>query len=113
LQKRAVAEAKAMGLHRILLLPNLEFFVFSSIDPTKLTWDLWAAPKSGEGDRMGSTKSRTKLARNYSRRDLSCDPKKHYYRNPPEDTTVEFRNEVCQILDDKLWLNHRESITTK
>ena len=51
--KRAVAEAAKMGYTGIFA-PELEFFVFSSIDPTKLTWDLWVSPKGGEGDSWGA-----------------------------------------------------------
>ena len=51
--KRAVAEAESMG-YTGFFAPELEFFVFSSIDPTKLTWDLWVSPKGGEGDSWGA-----------------------------------------------------------
>jgi len=41
--KRAVKAAEEMG-YTGFFGPELEYFVFSSIDPTKLVWDLWVSP---------------------------------------------------------------------
>ena len=50
--KRAVKEAEAMG-YTGCFGPELEYFVFSSIDPTKLVWDPWVSPNGGRGDSWG------------------------------------------------------------
>ncbi|MDH5688752.1 MAG: glutamine synthetase beta-grasp domain-containing protein, partial [Candidatus Bathyarchaeota archaeon] len=47
--KRAVKTAADMG-YTGLFGPELEYFLFSSVDPTKLVWDLWVSPKGGAGD---------------------------------------------------------------
>ena len=80
--KRAVAEAKAMG-YTGFFAPELEFFVFSSIDPTKLTWDLWAAPKSGEGDAWGAPRV-VPNSPEITPGGFVMRPKEAYYRTPPK-----------------------------
>jgi glutamine synthetase len=111
--KRAIKAAKDMGYTGIFA-PELEHFVFTSIDPTKLTWDLWAAPKSGEGDAWGAPRvvpnSPEITPGGYVMR-----PKEGYYRTPPEDTTVAYRNEVSQILEDYFGLTiekHHHEVAT-
>ena len=93
--KKSYKSSKRHGIHWIFA-PELEHFVFTSIDPTKLTWDLWAAPKGGEGDAWGAPRVVPELPRNYSRR-IYPRPKEAYYRTPPEDTTVAYRNEVAKF----------------
>jgi len=51
--KRAVKEAEEMGFTSCFG-PELEYFVFTSVDPTKLVWDLWVSPKGGAGDSWGA-----------------------------------------------------------
>jgi glutamine synthetase len=51
--KNAVKTAEGMG-YTGYFAPELEYFLFSSIDPTKLVWDLWVSPKGGEGDSWGA-----------------------------------------------------------
>ena len=51
--KRAVEAASAMG-YTGFFGPELEYFLFQSIDPTKLVWDLWVSPKGGAGDSWGA-----------------------------------------------------------
>jgi len=96
--KRAVKTAEEMG-YSGFFAPELEYFIFSSIDPTKLVWDLWVSPKGGEGDSWGAPRvvpgSPEISAGSYTLR-----PKEAYYRPPPEDTTIEYRNEVSSILED-------------
>ena len=96
--KRAVEAAEEAGYTGIFAA-ELEYFIFSSIDPTKLTWDLWVSPKGGEGDSWGAPRvvpqSPEITPGNYTLR-----PKEAYYRPPPEDTTIEYRNEVSSVLED-------------
>jgi glutamine synthetase len=111
--KRAVSEAAKMGYTGIFA-PELEFFVFSSIDPTKLSWDLWVSPKGGEGDSWGAPRvvpqSPETIPGGYVIR-----PKEAYYRTPPEDTTVAFRNEASQVMEDNFGLTiekHHHEVAT-
>ena len=64
--KNAVKAAAAMG-YTGFFGPELEYFVFNSIDPTKLVWDMWVSPKGGAQRLMGSTTSGTPICRNNSR----------------------------------------------
>jgi glutamine synthetase len=51
--KRAAKEAEENG-YSSCFGPELEYFVFTSVDPTKLVWDLWVSPKGGAGDSWGA-----------------------------------------------------------
>ena len=111
--KRAIKAAKDMGYTGIFA-PELEHFVFTSIDPTKLTWDLWAAPKSGEGDAWGAPRV-VPNSPEVTPGGFILRPKEAYYRTPPEDTTVEYRNEVSQVLEDNFGLTiekHHHEVAT-
>ena len=77
--------------------PEIEFFVFERIDFTKLSWDLWVSPNGGAGDSWGPPRvmpeSKELMSGNLIR------PKEGYFRAPPEDTTVEYRNELVYYLE--------------
>jgi len=111
--KRAVKSAKDMG-YTGLFGPELEYFVFSSIDPTNLVWDMWVSPKGGAGDSWGAPrvvpKSPETTPGSYTLR-----PKEAYFRPPPEDTTVEYRNEVASLLEEnfdiEIEMHHHEVAT--
>ena len=111
--KRAVKAAKDKG-YTGFFGPELEYFVFSSIDPTKLVWDMWVSPKGGAGDSWGAPrvvpKSPETTPGSYILR-----PKEAYFRPPPEDTTVEYRNEVASVLEDnfdiEIEMHHHEVAT--
>ena len=96
--KRAVKVAENMG-YTGFFAPEIEFFVFSSIDPTKLVWDLWVSPKGGEGDSWGPPRVVPQSPEITPGR-FVLRPKEGYFRPPPEDTTLEYRNEVASILED-------------
>jgi glutamine synthetase, type I len=96
--KRAVEEAAKMG-YTSFFAPELEFFVFKSIDPTKLTYDLWVSPKGGEGDSWGAPRV-VPESPEVTPGGYIIRPKEAYYRTPPEDTTVAFRNEASQVMDE-------------
>jgi len=96
--ERAVKTAEEMG-YTGYFAPELEYFIFSSIDPTKLVWDLWVSPKGGEGDSWGAPRVLPQSPE-ISTGSYTLRPKEAYYRPPPEDTTIEYRNEVASILED-------------
>ncbi|MBC7129900.1 type I glutamate--ammonia ligase, partial [Candidatus Bathyarchaeota archaeon] len=111
--KRAVKAAEEMG-YKAYIAPELEFFLFSSIDPTKLVWDLWVSPKGGEGDSWGPPRV-VPQSPEITPGNVVLRPKEAYYRPPPEDTTIEYRNEVSSILEDyfgfKIEKHHHEVAT--
>ncbi len=96
--KRAVKTAESMGYFS-MLGPELEYFVFSSIDPTKLVWDLWVSPKGGAGDSWGAPRVVPESAEINSG-GFTVRPKEGYLKPPPEDKTIEYRNEVASILEE-------------
>jgi glutamine synthetase len=77
--------------------PEIEFFVFDSIDVQNLTWDLFVSPNGGEGDSWGMPRVIP------GSRELSefpiIRPKEGYFRAPPEDRTLEYRNELAYYLE--------------
>jgi glutamine synthetase len=112
--KRAVKTAAEMG-YTGLFGPELEFFLFSSIDPTKLTWDLWASPKGGAGDSWGAPRVVPQSPEITSGNHLTLRPKEAYFRPPPDDTTIEYRNEVATILEENFGLSiemHHHEVAT-
>jgi len=112
--KRAVKAAADMG-YTGYFGPELEYFIFSSIDPTKLTWDLWVSPKGGEGDSWGAPRVIPESPEIGPRSHLTLRPKEAYFRPPPDDTTIEYRNEVAAVLEDnfgfEVEMHHHEVAT--
>jgi len=112
--KRAVKAAADMG-YTGYFGPELEYFIFSSIDPTKLTWDLWVSPKGGEGDSWGAPRVIPESPEIGPGNHLTLRPKEAYFRPPPDDTTIEYRNEVAAILEDdfgfEVEMHHHEVAT--
>lgn len=111
--RRAVKAAEAMG-YTSSVAPELEFFVFSSIDPTKLVWDLWVSPRGGAGDSWGAPRVMPQSAEitpgGYTGR-----PKEGYLKPPPEDKTIEYRNEVASTLENNFGLDiekHHHEVAT-
>ncbi|MCD6528807.1 type I glutamate--ammonia ligase [Candidatus Bathyarchaeota archaeon] len=111
--KRAVKAASDMG-YTAYFGPELEYFIFSSIDPTKLVWDLWVSPKGGEGDSWGAPRV-VPQSPEITPGKFTLRPKEAYFRPPPEDTTLEYRNEVATTLEDyfgfKVEMHHHEVAT--
>jgi len=111
--KRAVKTAEEMG-YTGFFGPELEYFIFSSVDPTKLVWDLWVSPKGGEGDSWGPPRV-VPESPEISPGSFTLRPKEAYFRPPPEDTTIEYRNEVASVLEDsfgfKIEMHHHEVAT--
>ena len=112
--RNAVKAAESMG-YTAFFAPEIEYFVFSSIDPTKLVWDLWVSPKGGEGDSWGAPRV-VPQSPEITPGNLILRPKEGYLRPPPEDTTVEYRNEVSSILENyfgfKIEKHHHEVATS-
>jgi glutamine synthetase len=111
--KRAAEKAKKMG-YTGYFGPEPEYFVFKSIDPTKLVWDLWVSPEGGEHDSWGAPRVMPESPE-ITPGKLTLRPKDAYFRPPPEDTTIEYRNEVAQILEDdfgfEIEMHHHEVAT--
>ncbi|MGB9853337.1 MAG: type I glutamate--ammonia ligase [Candidatus Bathyarchaeales archaeon] len=111
--KNAVKTAEVMG-YTGYFAPELEYFLFSSIDPTKLVWDLWVSPKGGEGDSWGAPRV-VPQSPEITPGNFVLRPREAYFRPPPEDTTIEYRNEVSSILEDnfgfKIEKHHHEVAT--
>ena len=112
--KRAVKTAADMG-YTGLFGPELEYFLFSSVDPTKLVWDLWVSPKGGAGDSWGAPRVVPQSPEITPGNGLTLRPKEAYFRPPPDDTTIEYRNEVATILEDSfgfdIEMHHHEVAT--
>lgn len=111
--KNAVKTAEGMD-YTGYFAPELEYFLFSSIDPTKLVWDLWVSPKGGEGDSWGAPRV-VPQSPEITPGNFVLRPREAYFRPPPEDTTIEYRNEVSSILEDnfgfKIEKHHHEVST--
>ncbi|RLI44331.1 type I glutamate--ammonia ligase [Candidatus Bathyarchaeota archaeon] len=111
--KRAVKAAEEMG-YTSCFGPELEYFVFTSIDPTKLVWDLWVSPKGGAGDSWGAPRV-VPESPEITPGNFTLRPKEAYFRPPPEDTTIEYRNEVASILEEnfgfEVEMHHHEVAT--
>ena len=111
--KRALKTAEEMG-YTGNFGPELEYFIFSSVDPTKLVWDLWVSPKGGEGDSWGAPRV-VPQSPEISPGSFTLRPKEACFRPPPEDTTIEYRNEVASILEDNFGftveMHHHEVAT--
>ena len=112
--KRAVKAAEEMG-YTGFFGPELEFFLFSSIDPTKLAWDLWVSPEGGAGDSWGAPRVMPQSPEITSGNHMTLRPKEACFRPPPDDTTIEYRNEVATILEEDfgfdIEMHHHEVAT--
>jgi len=111
--RNAVKAAADMG-YTGFYGPELEYFVFKSIDPTHLVWDMWVSPKGGAGDSWGAPRV-VPVSPETTPGAHTLRPKEAYFRPPPEDTTVEYRNEVATILeenfDTEIEMHHHEVAT--
>lgn len=78
---------------------EMEHFVFKSVDPTKLVWDLWVS-SGGHGFEVWGAPRILPESPEISPGGYIVKPRDAYLRPPPEDTTLEYRNEVASILED-------------
>ncbi len=93
--------------------PEIEFFVFEGMDPTNLSWDMWVSPNGGAGDSWGPPRVMPESSE-ISPGGFFIRPKEGYFRPPPEDTTVEYRNELTHYLDElgvQIEYHHHEVAT--
>jgi len=96
--RKAVDMAKEMG-YTAVFGPEIEFFVFESLDPTMLTYDLWVSPNGGKGDSWGPPRVVPESAE-ITPGGYILRPKEAYFRAPPEDTTNDYRNELAANLEE-------------
>lgn len=110
--RRAVAAAATMG-YKAYFGPEIEYFVFKKIDPTHLDYDLFVSPKGGSGDSWGPPRVNP-LSPETDNGGYILRPKEAYFRNPPEDTTTEYRNDVVlalQRMGYHIEMHHHEVAT--
>lgn len=110
--RRAMKKAEKMG-YRAIFGPEIEYFVFESIDPTKLEYDLWVSPNGGKGDSWGPPRV-VPRSPEITPGGIILRPKEAYFRAPPEDTTNDYRNEVAYYLTQmgvKVEYHHHEVAT--
>jgi glutamine synthetase len=107
--RRALGEAEKMG-YVPTFGPEVEFFVFRSIDPTRLVYDRYVSPNGGKGDSWGPPRV-VPVSAEMSDGGYCLRPKEAYFRNAPEDSTVDFRNETCHVLPEmgyNIEMHHHE-----
>ena len=95
--QKAAAAAKAAGFDTTYWGPELEFFVFDSVKITPhpmAARDSWA----GAGYEIHSAEAPWSNG-DGSGKDFTIRPKEGYYPAPPHDSLVDFRNEVCRVLE--------------
>ncbi|NOZ82748.1 MAG: type I glutamate--ammonia ligase [Euryarchaeota archaeon] len=110
--KRVLEQAEKMG-YRAIFGPEIEFFVFERVDPTKLQYDLWVSPAGGEGDSWGPPRV-VPESPEIRTGGLILRPKEAYFRAPPEDTTNDYRNELAHYLTEmgvEIEYHHHEVAT--
>jgi glutamine synthetase len=111
--KRALKMASDMG-YMPYFGPEIEFFVFKSIDPSTLHYDIFVSPKGGAGDSWGPPRVNPQSPET----DVGgyiLRPKEAYFRNPPEDTTNAYRNDLAnnlEIMGYSIEMHHHE-VSTK
>jgi glutamine synthetase len=112
--KRTAKIAENMG-YKAFFGTELEYFLFSSIDPTKLVWDLWVSPKGGAGDSWGAPRVVPQSPEITPGTRPVLRPREAYFRPPPDDATTEYRNEVASVLEDSfgfdIEMHHHEVAT--
>lgn len=111
--KKAVDKAESMG-YVPYFGPEIEFFVFKSIDPSHLHYDIFVSPAGGSGDSWGPPRVNPQSPETdfggYILR-----PKEAYFRNPPEDTTNAYRNKLANALGEMGYTieMHHHEVSTK
>lgn len=78
--------------------PEIEFFLLEGMDPKNLNYDLWVSPNGGAGDSWGPPRVVPESSE-IDPNGFIIRPKEGYFRSPPEDTTVEYRNELVHHLE--------------
>jgi len=111
--KRANQKALDMGFIPYFG-PEIEFFVFQSIDPSHLHYDIFVSPAGGSGDSWGPPRVNPESPET-SVGGYILRPKEAYFRNPPEDTTNAYRNELASTLEEMGYIieMHHHEVSTK
>jgi glutamine synthetase len=110
--KRVVARAAEMG-YEPFVAPEIEFFLFTRFDPTRLVFDYWASPSGGRGDSWAGPRPLPESPELYNG-GPAVRPKEGYFRAPPEDSTHEFRIELAHDLRElgvRVEYHHHEVAT--
>ncbi len=95
LARRLEKKLEDMGLSAIFG-PEIEFFVFDSLDVGEFFWDPFLSPDGGRFDSWGAPILRPKSREMYEPPFIR--PKEGYFRAPPEDRTFEYRFELAETL---------------
>ncbi|MFX1236674.1 MAG: type I glutamate--ammonia ligase [Promethearchaeota archaeon] len=111
--KRAVDMASKMG-YTSNFGPEIEFFVFKSIDPSKLDYDIFVSPAGGSGDSWGPPRVNP-VSPDTTVGGYILRPKEAYFRNPPEDSTNAYRNELAYTIEQMGYTveMHHHEVSTK
>ena len=111
--QRAIDKANEMG-YTPYFGPEIEFFVFKSIDPSALSYDIFTSPKGGAGDSWGPPRVNP-VSPETDVGGYILRPKEAYFRNPPEDTTTAYRNELAYTLENMGYTveMHHHEVSTK
>ncbi len=110
--RRVMAQAAEMG-YAPVVAPEIEFFLFSRFDPTRLVFDYWASPSGGHGDSWAGPRPLPESPELYNG-GPAVRPKEGYFRAPPEDSTHEFRIELAHHLRElgvRVEYHHHEVAT--
>ncbi len=99
--QKAVLKANEMGFDTTYWGPELEFFVF---DQVKLTPNPIAARDSWGGAGFEITSKESQWGP-MSGKEFPIRFKEGYYPAPPVDTLVDYRNEVCRILNENFGIS--------
>jgi len=95
--KRADVALKEAGFERVMLSPELEYFIFRSMGDALTENDAWSGDaQSG----LGNLKALPKMIRDYGSAKYLVKPHLGYFLAPPVDQTDAFRNEFASMLLD-------------
>lgn len=95
ISKKAMEAAQKMGYDKAWISPELEFYVFKSMNAAILENDIWSTDSQAGS---GSIKVIPELLEHYSASDYFIKPKRGYFAAPPVDQTNEYRNEFASTL---------------
>ncbi len=111
--RNALGKATKMG-YVPYFGPEIEFFVFKSIDPSTLSYDIFTSPKGGVGDSWGPPRVNP-VSPETNVGGYILRPKEAYFRNPPEDTTNAYRNDLAYALAEMGYTieMHHHEVSTK
>jgi glutamine synthetase len=93
---KVMEEAAGMGYDRVTILPEMEFFLFSSMEQAITENDVWTRDwEHGTGNLTSFPEYFDELSTN----DYLKYPKYQYFSSVPFDDTFEYRNRLSSILE--------------